>query len=260
MNAISSRDILDGLKQLGVRAGDLLVVHSSLSSFGHVDGGADAVVDALVGAVSPGGSVFVPTYTYAKLPFDVATTPSFDGAITEAVRRRPGASRSHHPTHSLAGVGPDAAAILKGHENTTPFGPDSPLWRLWQRDARVLLIGVDHRANSMIHVAEESLQLAYLDRTRVAPILTPDGTVKEIVIRRGGCSATFNRIDGPLRTAGQVREVLVGQSRLMLANARDIVETAAAMMRRDPAALLCDRVECEICQTAKQRVVTTPRG
>ena len=44
--------------------------------------------------------------------------------------------------------------------------------------------GVDHRANSMIHVAEESLRLPYLDRTRVARVVRPDGTAEEVIVRR----------------------------------------------------------------------------
>ena len=74
---------------LGVGPGDLLIVHGSLSSFGHVEGGAAPVAAALVGSVSPGGSVFVPTFTYAGSRSTPPTSPSFDGAITEAVDSSP---------------------------------------------------------------------------------------------------------------------------------------------------------------------------
>jgi aminoglycoside 3-N-acetyltransferase len=252
MSDVTSTDILTALGSLGVRPGDLLVVHSSLSSFGHVIGGADAVAGALLDAVSPGGSLFVPTYTYARVPFDPVTSPSFDGAITEAVRHMPGAIRSKHPTHAMAGVGPASAEILAGHENlTSPFGPGTPIWRLWERDALVVLLGVDHRANSMVHVAEESLDLPYLRRTRVAQVVRPGGAIEEVVLRRPGCSAGFNKLDDILRAGGKLQEAKVGDATVRVARARDVVSAAERLLRDDPAALLCDRSTCERCAEAR---------
>src|SRR5688572_7012974 len=100
MSDVTPTDIVVALRSLGVAPGHLLVVHSSLSSLGRVEGGADAVARALVDAVAPGGTVFVPTFNYGKLAYDAATTPSLVGAISEATRRLPGARRSLHPTHS----------------------------------------------------------------------------------------------------------------------------------------------------------------
>lgn len=252
MPDITSSEILAALRKLSLRPGDLLVVHSSLSSFGAtIEGGADAVVDALLAVVSPGGSVFVPTFNYAQLPFDPATTPSLAGAISEALRRRPEALRSRQPTHPWAGTGPAAPEVLDGHERTTPFGRGSPIWRLWERDAHVLLLGVDHRANSMIHVAEESLDLPYLKQTRVARLLRPDGSNEEVTVRRPGHSGGFNKIDPLLRAAGKLRETTVGQSRFTLIGGHDLVAAAQSMLRRDPAALLCDDPSCERCGEAR---------
>jgi aminoglycoside 3-N-acetyltransferase len=197
---ITYSDIIAALRSLGVRAGDVLVVHSSLSSFGdNVEGGANAVVDALLASVSPGGSVFTPTFNYGQLPYDPATTPSLAGAISEALRRRPEAQRSLQPTHPWAGIGPAAGEVLEGHERATPFGRGSPIWRLWERDARVLLLGVDHRANSMIHVAEESLDLPYLAQTRVAKLLRADGSTEEVTVRRPGHSGGSNLLKPALQ-------------------------------------------------------------
>ena len=44
---LSRDDLVHGLRRIGLRAGYHVVVHSSLSSFGYVEGGADAVIDAL---------------------------------------------------------------------------------------------------------------------------------------------------------------------------------------------------------------------
>jgi aminoglycoside 3-N-acetyltransferase len=247
---VTTEQIVEGIRKLGVRPGDLLLAHSSLKSFGTVEGGADAVADALVRSVSPGGSVFVPTFNFAKLPWDRATTPSLTGAITEAFRNRPDARRSDHPTHAVAGIGPLAHDILADHEQHHPFGDDSPLWRLWQRNAWVLLIGCRHNSSSMIHVAEERAGVPYLNRTRTQKIVTPDG-LRDVTLRRPNCSNSFNRIDAPLRAKGQIIDGDLGPSHLMLMRSQDIVTTAIDMLRDDPYALLCDAGTCPVCDEAR---------
>jgi aminoglycoside 3-N-acetyltransferase len=248
---VSRSDIVSAIRTLGVGVGDELLVHSSLSSFGRVHGGAATVVQALLDTVAPGGTVCVPTFNYGQLPYDRTTTPSLTGAITESFRRLSGAVRSGHPTHPLAALGPQAQSLLEGHERTTPFGPGSPLWRLWERDAWVLLIGCDHRANSMIHVAEEFARVPYLDRTRVTKVLQPDGRCVDIIVRRPGDSMGFNKVDAPLRARGAIRDAVVGNANLMLMRAGDVVTTASEMLKRDPDALLCDDPGCERCAQAR---------
>jgi aminoglycoside 3-N-acetyltransferase len=243
-------EICGGIRSLGVRPGDLLLAHSSLSSFGAVDGGPNAVAEALVRSVSPGGTVFVPTFNFAQLPWDRATTISLTGAITEAFRKRSEAIRSNHPTHALAGIGPEAEAILADHDRKNPFGEDSPLWRLWQRDAWVLLVGCDHRASSMIHVAEEFVGVPYLNRARTQKIMTPEG-IRDVTLRRPNCSNGFNAIDAPLRAPGKIIDGAIGPARLMLMRAGEIVTTASEMLRRDPYALLCAAGACPVCDEAR---------
>ena len=203
MSHVSADDITRAFRQLGVRPGDLLVVHGSLSSFGHVDGGADVRgARRWWGASRPAARCSCrrsPTRgcrsTRPPAPRSTgrsrkpsASSPARCGACTRRIRG-PASARTR-------------GTSLPATSSTTPFGPGSPLWRLWERDAKVLLIGVDHRADSMIHVAEESLRLPYLDRTRVAQVVRPDGTLEEVVVRRPGCSAGFSKLDAPLRAAG----------------------------------------------------------
>jgi aminoglycoside 3-N-acetyltransferase len=259
MSDLPTDDIVAGLRSLGVQSGDLLLVHSSLSSFGRVEGGAKTVAEALIESVSPGGTAVVPTFNYGMLPYDPRATPSLAGAVTEAFWRLPGAVRSEHPTHAFAAIGPLAEELMSGHGNVHPLGRGSPLWKLWERDAWVLLIGCDQRANSMIHVAEELMDVPYLQRTRVARVLRGN-EVTEVTVRRPGCSNGFNVVEEPLRRAGQVREATVGLSRLVLMRAKSIVAAASDLLRRDPAALLCDRPDCDRCAWAQARVAEHARS
>ena len=259
MGEVSRDHIFDAIRSLGVRAGDLLLVHSSLSSFGRVDGGAKAVADALVDSVSPGGTVVVPTFNYGTLPYDPKTTQSLTGAVTETFWRRPDAMRSAHPSHSFAAVGPGADELLAEHDDARPLGRGSPLWKVWERNGWVLLVGVDHTCNSMIHVAEQRMEVPYLGRTRVGQVLR--GTeIADVIVGRPGCSYGFNVVDEPLRRAGAVREAAVGRARLMLMRADAVVTVACELLRRDPAALLCDRRDCDRCAWARERIVEHSRS
>ena len=126
--------ILSGLRRLGVREGDVILAHSSLSSFGYVEGGADTVIRALLDAVGPAGTVVVPTLSFGSVDesdpyFSVNDTPSDTGRITEEFRKRPEARRSRHPLSSAAAIGKDAERIAGGRQ-MTPCGEDSPYARV----------------------------------------------------------------------------------------------------------------------------------
>ncbi|MFI5933650.1 aminoglycoside N(3)-acetyltransferase [Actinoplanes sp. NPDC051494] len=171
-----TRDFL----RLGVRPGDVLLVHSSMRGIGRVCGGATAVVQALLDAVGPAGTIVVPAQTpenrdparwsppvppewwpviRANLPaFDPAVTPSAGmGAIAERIRTWPGAVRSGHPLTSFAAVGPRAAGLMAVHDISSLLGERSPLAALERAGAKVLLIGVGFDKCTAFHLAESRL-------------------------------------------------------------------------------------------------------
>ncbi len=192
--------IADGLALLGVRSGATLLVHSSLGALGWVAGGAHAVVLALLDALGPDGTLVMPTHTghlsdparwrappvpEAWWPVIRAETPAFDpvltptrdmGAIVEAFRHVPGVLRSAHPLTSFAAVGPAARHIVDDHRLGSGLGEHSPLARLYELDALVLLLGVGHANNTSLHLAEYRAAFAgKVTHTEGAPILTAAG-------------------------------------------------------------------------------------
>lgn len=168
------------LRALGVRPGQTLIVHASLREIGWVDGGARAVVAALRGAVGPAGTIVAGAGTpensvtsrifrsetsgltpaqvigyRGRMPaFDPETTPTSVGALAEALRTTPGAVRSAHPQTSFSALGRHASALTAGHRITCHLGEDSPLARLYEQDASILLLGVGFQACTAFHLAE----------------------------------------------------------------------------------------------------------
>ena len=174
-------ELVAQFRALGIRPGDTVLVHASLSAVGPVQGGARAVADALLETLGADGTLVVYTQTpdnsdpsrwpvtrgYAvpakewprlrtTLPaFDPERTPSFGvGVLPEEVRTRPGALRSTHPQSSFAALGPAAARITTGHALDCHLGEDSPLARLEELDARILLLGVGYSVCTAFHLAE----------------------------------------------------------------------------------------------------------
>src|SRR5690349_9002940 len=104
------------LRELGLKSGMDLVTHASLKSLGMVAGGAPTVVEALRNAISPNGTDLFPTFNYFPDLFDVTSTPSVVGAVSEAARSHPAAVRSLNPTHSIVAIGSRARFYLDNHD------------------------------------------------------------------------------------------------------------------------------------------------
>ena len=89
---VTGEDIVAGLRDLEVHQGDVVMVHSSLSRFGEVVGGADTVIDALQNVIGPTGLLVMPTFTEHQVGgplsggYDPDASPAYTGAIRTSCR------------------------------------------------------------------------------------------------------------------------------------------------------------------------------
>ena len=166
------------LRRLGIESGDVVIVHSSLSSIGWVCGGAQAVISALLKAVGSDGTLVMPAHSgewsdpaqwqnppvpkewiqtiYDNMPaYDPLITPTRQmGRIAELFRTYPGTVRSDHPQVSFCANGGLAKHITENHPLTPQFGMDSPLDKLYSLNAKILLLGVSYGNCTSFHLAE----------------------------------------------------------------------------------------------------------
>jgi aminoglycoside 3-N-acetyltransferase len=235
--------IAQDLRAVGIKPGGVLLVHSSLKSLGPVPGGAETVVQGLLEALGPDGTLLMPALSYARVTpeqplFDVRLTLSNVGAIPEYFRTRPGTLRSVHPTHSVCGVGRLAAALLDRHiEDRTPCGPRSPFHLLPEYDGQILMLGCGLRPNTSMHAVEEMVVPPYLfGRTLAYRLVGWDWGVTEAVYRVHGFQGWQQRYD---RVAAVLDEPSLRRGRVFAADV-DLIEAAAmwkaalAALRRDP--------------------------
>jgi len=232
--AVTKQEIVVELRRLGIQPGDLLIAHSSLRAFGWVEGGAEAVVEALLDTVGPTGTVLVPTFNHSRVKvFDPENTPSHSGAVTEALRKRPEAARSLHPTHPYAAIGREAQDLTAGHLEVGTFDPKSPLGKLAHRGGWIALLGVDMEATTAIHVGQATAQAHCLGYGKERSFVRIGGEVREVratLWRRGHCpiEAGPERSEGSpverrMRERGMVHDGQVGSAEVHLMRGRDVI-------------------------------------
>lgn len=171
-------DIKEALKAVGVKDGQAIMVHTSLSSLGFVCGGAQVVIEALLESVGSDGTIMMPTQSWKNLDPDIGVyweepkewrqiirdnLPAYDkditptntmGAVAEMFRKQKGTLRSDHPARSVAANGKYAEYLTKNHDLCNIFGDGSPIGRLYELDGYVLLIGVGYGKCTSIHLAD----------------------------------------------------------------------------------------------------------
>lgn len=240
-----TRDSLaDALRSLGLTAGDRLMVHSSLKSLGHVEGGPHVVIGALQDVLTEEGLLLMPSFNHGA-PFraggcgyfDPRETPTENGLIPETFRQLPGVWRSLNPTHAYCAWGRDAERYVNRHHLTLTMGPDSPQGILRREDGQCLFIGTGYDTNTFKHVVEMSTGAPCLGRRTVElPVHLPDG--RRVKLRtwgyRGGrcpISDPAEYVDREMELHGLHTRARIGKSTVTLYRLRDFHALLAQMLR-----------------------------
>jgi len=239
--------------------GNHLVVHTALSSFGHVDGGARTVCEALVEAIGDGGTIVMPAFTCVETLSDIATStmtrsrpvafhPDLPvsrpiGVVAEAFRHFPGTLRSSHPTHSFAAWGRQAREVLSTQRDNNPLGP---LKKLNVMQGHVLLLGTVLHAVTAIHLAEERAEVSYLSR-RTAVRVNAAGYDERVVLENvPGCGTAFIKLEDHLDPT-KLKSVPLPRGAARKIPIRYLVNLATQLLERDPRIFICDDSGCSSC-------------
>jgi aminoglycoside 3-N-acetyltransferase len=251
-----------------VKAGDILIVHSSFKSLGPVEGGPATVVGALQDAVTDAGALLMPVFTWPQADgiFHLKTSPSRTGAITEAFRTTSGVLRSRHPTHSVAAWGAQAAELIEGHPRTSALGWDSPFHRATLAGASVLMIGCRMTSCSLVHVAEALAKVPYLGRVfypgydRILVLDDGEGHRVEVPpLNVPGDSAGFTVVEEELDRKGLLFRPTLGDANCLRFLGKYALLTAVSLLQRDSGVLLCHNPGCGVCRKSRE-ILTEKSG
>jgi aminoglycoside 3-N-acetyltransferase len=261
---VSFHEIFSGLRQLGVDKQSPVIIHASLSSFGEIRGGAETLLGAVSGNFN---AIMAPTFTFKTMvipeegPPDNAITygsghnqnlmaepfvpdmpaDKLMGVFAETLRTRSGAKRSSHPILSFSGLNVDAAL-----EAQTQHDPFAPIGVLAEQDGWALLLGTDQTVNTSIHYAEKLAgRRQFVRWALLASSVTECSGFP-------GCSDGFGQI-GPVME-GVSRSVKIGAAKVQAIPLQLLVQVVVDLVMKDPLALLCQRPDCERCNSVRQAV------
>ena len=234
-NSITKEQIIKGLKELGLRTGDTVIVHSALSSFGTVRGGPETVIDALLKTLGPQGTLAMPTFGSSDAVFDNKKSGTNLGIIAQTFWKRPGVLRSRHPIASIAAIGPNAKTLINGHENAkTAHGEGTPYYKLSQLNGKILLLGVDQDRNTFLHTVEEIEQACYL-KPATRKFIDANG---KMITRTWpyfpGPHRDFIGLQSFLRSTGLVKEVTIGNCNAKLMEAAPLLDKLLPGIQKNP--------------------------
>jgi aminoglycoside N3'-acetyltransferase len=242
------------LRALGVRRGGVLLVHASFRAVRPVEDGPRGLIAALREALGADGTVVMPSWTGDDSSvFDPSSTAaSADlGILADTFWRLPGVERSDHP-FAFAAIGPLAHTIVKGPLPLPPHIHASPVGRVYDLGGQVLLLGVDHDANTTIHLAELLADVPYRLSKHITVLR--DGRPARIdYAENDHCCARFALLDTWL--ADVQRRGRVGNAEARLVDARAIVNAVAPRLRSEPLLFLHEPAHgCAECDEARASV------
>ena len=259
MNCINKDLITSCFKELDVKHGDTIFVHSSLSSIGNECGSAVKIIEVLQNYVGSNGTLIMPTFTdNLTEPFDVSTTPSDVGIMTETFRKTDNVIRSLHPTHSVCAKGRHAAYIAEGHNlSPTPCGRNTPFYKVFELKGKVILIGVDMNRNTMLHAIEEEAGVPYLIEgiELPAPTYIKNHEGRTITIEKYPAGhRDFLKLTHVLRREKLMKEAFIGQATVKVIEVEQLFKLVLNILREKPDYFLCNSSYCNSCIAAKAKI------
>ena len=252
---VTKEDIVNALHRLGVTNSMILEVHSSLSAFHYVIGGARTVVDALIEAAGDGGTIVMPSQVadnsepsewiappvaasmYRKVREAI---PAFDpkhsdipnmGAVVENFRHREGVEISSHPQVSYAAYGRYARLLCNRQSTHFPLAEESPAARLYELKGFVLLIGTDFDTCTCMHLAEYRTDCRPI-KIRGSRIKTPEGDRWVKYLDLDVDSSAFAKVRQRMASKNMIRETTLGGCRIQFFSAVNAVDEAEKMFEQ----------------------------
>lgn len=253
--AITKNELVSKLRQLGIKEKMVLETHIALSSFGYVIGGAQAVVDALIEAVGFEGTLIMPmqdAYNCDPTIWDAPiidhhlhqtirdNIPAFNrkesdgvemGSVVDNFRRRDGVIVSNNPSLAYVARGRYAKLICDRQSLHFSLGEESPIARMYELNAYVLMIGVPYSKCTCLHLSEY--------RSNYRPIVL-QGAAVEIKGKRVWKkyldidlnSQIFNQIGYKMEEVIDIKSIMIGHAEAKLFALDEAIDFAVDYLQK----------------------------
>ena len=244
----TKEDILEKLKKIGVKQGEIIYVSSFMPILGNSSNLLNDTIDALIDSVGNNGTIVMPTFNwdYCKGEvFDPETSPSQVGVLTEMFRKRAGVLRSITPPWcTFAATGKMAKEIV-GIKGTSSFGSDSILEFLYEINAKYVLLGCSYKQGAVhIHWLEERFETPYRYWKQFKGQVKIKGelvkNISYMYARRLGTDVTIDssHLATAFEKTGMVKVEKIGLGELKSFRTKDYVEFMIPYFKNDRLAVL----------------------
>lgn len=241
---LTKAKMVNELRELGLQAGDVVLVHSSYKSLGEVEDGPQTVIDALLEVLTPEGTLIMPTFNFnfnKGEPWDVNNTPSHMGVLTEIARINPQARRVFHPFYSFAILGKLKDELTRVRYKDS-YGTESIFMRLRQLDARIMIIGLSYtHSMTFFHHVEQMNGVDYrYIKAFTGQVTDETGKTYEdtftMLVRdiEKGVITEVDPMGEVLEQRGIVKVGKVGEATVKLMKANDVFRVTCEEMKCDP--------------------------
>ena len=256
---ISFTRLRQQLRDLGVQPGSVLVVHTAFSKIRPVEGGPQGLILAFTDVLGPRGTLVMPSMTDDDdHVFDPSATPCRHmGVVADTFWRQLGVLRGDSP-HAFAAQGPEAARIVAPQPVDVPHGPDSPVGRVHALDGWILLLGVNHDANTTVHLAEAMAGVRYRIPHHVT-VRRNGAAVRVDYEEIDHCCGRFVLVDEWLDEARAQRRGTVGHGEARLMRSRAVVTAVTGRLRVNETTFLHPKGVDEECDAARASLEASVR-
>nr|MBP7654419.1 AAC(3) family N-acetyltransferase [Candidatus Dependentiae bacterium] len=232
---INKLKLISGLKKLEIKQGDTLFVQSSVSSFGSIEDGADALIDILLILIGKNGTLAMPSFT----PFAKRFHPRSSlvdrscGILPELFRKRYKTARSNNVKYSFASSGKYAVFIINNAIKYESLDELSPLQRIMNKSGKLLMLGVEF--NNCI------------------PLIFAEN----ITSKHSGssCGKKYFEIENDIRALNSYKEIIIGEALCRIMDIKELVELVKCRIIEKPNIFNCYNSNCAKC--SKQNKITS---
>jgi aminoglycoside 3-N-acetyltransferase len=269
---ITREEIVQALRQAGLKRGDLVLAHTGISHFGRIRGGADTVLDAFLEVLGENGTLLLPAFEQPSVYYEgfgsknrryrphQADRPELvtTGRLPQHLVKRAGAIRSRHCSHSVVGLGPLAASCLSEHrEDDPPTCRRSPFGKLLDHGGKMAWFGAGLASTTFFHFLETELDMPYLrsalccvkEGDRVRTLFVPKHLPGHREFYRWDESKMVKRL---VAMGLNIQKATLGLGAIQVIEARPMYELGMRALREDPNLLLCDADTCLFCSAYRK--------
>lgn len=237
-------ELREQLKAFSHLQGKIVHIHSSLRAVGRVEGRGEALLELLIEFFTQkDGLLTIPTHTWDGSGVDLRDNVTCVGTLSRLAAAHPKATRSAHPSHSMAVFGRQERVdgFIKGDATATAPAPaDGCYGKLYDEDGYVLLVGVGHNRDTFLHSVEERLNVPNrLSREPVEKtVIHRDGRVEKRMIHThvaegiGDVSANYPKLEPAFRAHGCITDARLGSAPVQICSARGMQEVFTSIYQK----------------------------